>query len=191
MAKTDSGKDRPEPRVWTDLKTTPLKRTVWVHLASMITVLITQILLGITRENDSVILFGLGLVLTWMAIEATAELTAFTGLPLTVLTIATALEVNQYPDAPWIIISLTAGLVAWDTHHLLRRGNAVDHIERPREIENSHLRRLLLVSGIGSAAGVTAMLIRVNLGFGLALVLGLLAIYSIGQVIRYLRNHTT
>jgi hypothetical protein len=148
-------------------------------------------LMGITQGNNTIILFGPVLVGGWIVLEATRRLKALIGLPLSALTVATALEVNQYRNAPWILLSLTAGLVAWDTYHLLRRSSTIDHIEKPREIESLHLKRLLLVVGVGSAAGIIAMLAEVNLGFGLALVLGLLAVFGVSQIVRYLRKNST
>ena len=190
MVKIDLGNEKSRPKIGADFQMTPLRRTLWAHFASIGAVLITQVLLGITQDNDTIVIFGLGLVAAWMMIEATQKLAAFIGLPLTALTIATALEVNQYPNAPWILLSLTTGLAAWDTYHLLRRSNAIDHVERSTELEGVHLRRLFLLLGVGTVAGITAMLTEIDLGFGLALILGLLAIFGIGQTVRYLRKNS-
>ncbi len=186
----DSNNKPSKSDVWSALQETPLRRTVWVHLISLSVVLITQVLLGIIENNGTVVLFALSLVVAWMAIEAVDRLVILVGLPLSALTIATALEINRYPDAPWIILSLAAGLAAWDTYHLLRRSKGVDHIERSKDLETLHLRRLLVVLALGSGLGLVSMFAEVNLGFGLMLVLGLLAIVGIGQVIRYLRKYS-
>jgi hypothetical protein len=191
MAKTDRDNVESTPRLWETLQETPFRLTVWVHLAALTIVLLTQMLMGITQGNNTIILFGPVLVGGWIVLEATRRLKALIGLPLSALTVATALEVNQYRNAPWILLSLTAGLIAWDTYHLLRRSSTIDHIEKPREIESLHLKRLLLVVGVGSAAGIIAMLAEVNLGFGLALVLGLLAVFGVSQIVRYLRKNST
>lgn len=189
MDKIDVNHRESTSRPWSTLQETAFRRTIRVHLAAMGTVLITQILLGILQGNSTIVLFGLGLVAAWMAIEAAERLIILTGLPLSALTIATALEVSRYPQAPWIILSLTAGLAAWDTYHLIHRSSAIDHIERSKELEDIHLRRLLLVLSVGSIMGIAAMLTEINLGFGLVLVLGLLAVFGIGQIVRYLRKN--
>jgi hypothetical protein len=191
MDKIDVNNQESTSQLWSTLQETAFQRTVRVHLAAMGTVLITQILLGILHRNSAIVLFGLGLVAVWMAIETTERLIILTGLPLSALTIATALEVSRYPEAPWIILSLTSGLAAWDTYHLIHRSSGIDHIERSKELEDIHLRRLLLVVSVGSVLGLVVMLAEINLGFGLTLVLGLLAIVGIGQIVRFLRKNNT
>lgn len=188
---TDLSNTHSAPRIWTALQETPLRRTVWVHIIALGTVLITQGLLGIIQNSGSIVLFGLSLVVAWIAIEAVEKLAILQGLPLSALTIATALEVTRYPEDAWVILSLTAGLAAWDTYHLLRRTERVDHIENAKKLEALHLRRLLVVLALGSVVGFITMITKINLGFGLMLVLGLLAIFGIGQAVRYLRKNST
>jgi len=87
----------------------------------------------------------------------------------------------------WMLGGLGAALCAWElgswSHRL-----AAAQVLRQKEMERRHLRRLLVVVGLGSAlAGLTA-LVRLPLGFFWALTLGLVAALALARAISYLRE---
>lgn len=95
----------------------------------------------------------------------------------------------------WMLIGVAGTLTTWDLEHFVRRVRSTaesksdlggyDHLAR------RHLGRVLLVDGVGLALGTVALLIQVNLSFGVALALGLLAVLGVSQMIAFLRRSET
>jgi hypothetical protein len=91
-----------------------------------------------------------------------------------------------------MLSGVVAALAVWDLHDFLQRLRSVDWVdaqaERRRELEQSHLQRLLLVSSLGLFLTVIALGFRVRLGFGAALLLGLLTVVGLSRAITVLRS---
>lgn len=84
--------------------------------------------------------------------------------------------------APLLLLtSAVAALCAWDVGAFAQRIRAASHVERLGEMERRHLLRLALTAVLGFALGGAAMLLRVNLGFGVAAVLVILTVLALSQ----------
>ena len=88
----------------------------------------------------------------------------------------------------WALPSLIAALSAWDLAHFNRRLSV--GLAETRALERRHLRRVLLVDGLGLALAAAAWMVRVRLDFGLACVTGLIGIMGVSQIVRYLRRES-
>ena len=83
-----------------------------------------------------------------------------------------------------LLIGLVAAISAWNLDGFARRMDSVDALEHEGVLKRRHLQRLLLVDGLGLLAGAVALIVRVRLTFGLAVVLGLAALIALSRVIR-------
>ena len=90
-----------------------------------------------------------------------------------------------------LTIGMTAALSAWDMDHFARQLGDVDLVVRQRKLARRHLRRLLVVDGIALLFAVLALEVQIRLGFGLALVLGLVALLGLGRIVGFLGEETS
>ncbi len=90
----------------------------------------------------------------------------------------------------WALLGMMAALSAWDLDHFAQRLARAGQAGQARELERQHLRRLLLVDGLGLLLAAIALGLQVKLDFGLACILGLLAIVGLSQAIRFLRRES-
>jgi hypothetical protein len=90
----------------------------------------------------------------------------------------------------WALFGMVAALSAWDLGHFAQRLRFAGQVEDVCGLERQHLRRLLIVDGLGLLFASIALVIRVELGFGLALALGLLAVVGLSQALRFLRRES-
>lgn len=88
----------------------------------------------------------------------------------------------------WAPPVVVLALAAWDLGRFTARlqGPA----DETRELEHRHLRRLLVVSGLGLGLAWLALSMRLQLGFAVALGLGFLAVLGLSQVIRALARES-
>ena len=90
--------------------------------------------------------------------------------------------------AGWMLAGVVAALSAWDLDHFAQRLKRAGRVEGARALERGHLGRLLAVDGLGLALGALALGLRIQFGFGAALVLGLLAVWGLSRVVGFLRR---
>lgn len=88
------------------------------------------------------------------------------------------------------LLSLTAGLLAYDVDHARRRWATFHYQPRQAEMERLYLQRLatLAVAGVGLSAA--AMLITVQLSLFTAIFLGLLTVLGLSRAVAYLRRES-
>ena len=85
----------------------------------------------------------------------------------------------------WLLPGMVGALAAWDLDAFGSRLAQWAHIENERRLIHAHLRRLGAVSGIGLLLGA-ALFIRVQLSFGLALIIAFLAVLGAAFVLHQL-----
>jgi hypothetical protein len=90
--------------------------------------------------------------------------------------------------AGWMLAGVVAALSAWDLDHFAQRLKRAGWVEGTCALEHRHLRRLLAVDGLGFLLGAVALGIRIPFGFGVALVLGLLAMWGLSRAVGFLRR---
>jgi hypothetical protein len=103
-------------------------------------------------------------------------------------TLAAAIGMLLGLGAGWMLLGAAAALVAWDLDDLVRRLERAGRVEAQAAIESRHLARLAAVAGLGLALAAIPLGLRLDLGFGLVLLLGLLAVLGLGRVVAYLRR---
>ena len=81
----------------------------------------------------------------------------------------------------WLAFSSVAMLIAWDLQSFAWRLMAAGRIENETQLVVRHLRRLGSVSIAGLGLIVAATFLRFRIGFGIILVLGVLAILGLRQ----------
>jgi hypothetical protein len=88
----------------------------------------------------------------------------------------------------WLLGSLVMLLAAWDlsefSEHLARFD--VSRVS-PKLVQN-HIFRLFYVAGVGLVVGGLALVIKVRLGFDIAVLLGLLVFVGLAGAVRFLRR---
>lgn len=116
---------------------------------------------------------------TWMAPFTT-------GMYVTAAAVGGWLDLN-----PWLlVIGFTAALSAWDLDAFARQLEDVDAVEEERVLKGRHLRRLLVVDGLGLLSAAVALAVRVNLSFTLALALALIVLVGVSRAISFVRRES-
>jgi hypothetical protein len=88
----------------------------------------------------------------------------------------------------WMLVGVVTALVAWDLDRFVWRVRAAGRVEDADALERRHLRRLLAVGGTGLLLGVIAFSLRIRLGFAVAFLLALLALWGLSRVVGFLRR---
>lgn len=96
----------------------------------------------------------------------------------------TLLGIRLYLLLPAII----SALAAWDLIRFEKRIGNIEISEGILKIEKRHLSLLGLALGIGLIFATIVLTIRIQIGFGVVLFLGVILIISIGQIYRWLTN---
>ena len=71
----------------------------------------------------------------------------------------------------WMLLSVVAGLTAWDLHHFACRLHLVRDHDVLKKLERAHLCRLLLVDSLGIALAGIALRINISISLGFTLFL--------------------
>lgn len=90
----------------------------------------------------------------------------------------------------WLLLSTVAALAAWDLDDFAQRLQDVGDDEDARTLEHHHVRRLAAVSGIGLLLGALALTLRFDLRFGVVFALGLIAVFGLSRLMKFLRRES-
>ena len=85
-----------------------------------------------------------------------------------------------------LVVGFVAALSAWDLDTFARRLRRVDAVEHEERVKRRHLRRLVVVDGLGLALALLALNVQIRLSFGAALGLGLIALLALGRALGFL-----
>jgi hypothetical protein len=91
----------------------------------------------------------------------------------------------------WMLCAVVAAISAWDLDHFAQRLRSVGRVEGKQELERRHLRRLLVMDALGLLLAALATVLQFRLGFGAALLLGVLAVLGLSRLIGFLRRQHT
>lgn len=105
---------------------------------------------------------------------------------LILLVIAAAIGLRMDLEPALMLFGVVAALSAWDLDHFARRLTEAGRVEQEQALTRHHLRRLLIVDAVGLLLGAVALLIRVDLSFGVVLLLALLALLGLSRAISFL-----
>jgi len=114
--------------------------------------------------------------------------TASVGLVCFVVIAAVGLGMRLWDG--WMLAGVVGALSAWDLDHFARRLRGPGKVEGAHALERRHLQRLLIVDGAGLLLGAVALRARIELGFGAALLLGVLATLGLTRAIGFMRRQS-
>ncbi|MBK9053758.1 MAG: hypothetical protein IPL78_23495 [Chloroflexi bacterium] len=90
----------------------------------------------------------------------------------------------------WLLLSLTAGLLAYDLDHARRRWALFSHWPKRAEMERRYLQRMFLVGIVGVGLGAAALNITLQFTLTTAIILGFLAVLGLSRAVAYLRRES-
>jgi hypothetical protein len=131
--------------------------------------------------------FALGVGLLWL-LDTRREEGRMAPVGLVALVAAAAVGLWLGVRAGWMLFGAVAALSAWDLDHFARRLWRAGQVEKVRHLEATHLRRLAIVDGVALLIATVALGIRVTLGFGVALLMGGLAILGLTRAVGSLKS---
>lgn len=114
------------------------------------------------------------------------------GLFTLLLIIAVGLVIGMAPG--WGIVALVVALAAWEFDYFWRLLDSSDHAEKRIRVERRdrlirrHRRRVIVVCLAGALLAGATTVVQVQLGFGLALLLGLISLAGISRAVHFLRR---
>jgi hypothetical protein len=89
---------------------------------------------------------------------------------------------------PLLVVSLTAGLAAWDLDHFTRRVKDNTPVEHLHRMEKQHIQQLLVVCGIGLLIAEGTLLIEIQLGFWTVFGAALVVLFGLNWAIGLIRR---
>ncbi len=160
---------------------------------------------GLLGEPIGVLVF-VALGLLWLVGQKYQKRT-LAGLGLLGFAIGALLGTWYGVRSGWLLIGITAALVAWDLHHFIQHMLVSERAEaaskdmvpedrgarlnaEARALERAHLQRLAIVSGAGLLLGTLALTVKLTLRFGVIFALGLIATFGLSRLIHYLRQES-
>jgi hypothetical protein len=90
--------------------------------------------------------------------------------------------------AAGLLASMVFLLAAWDLGEFMSHLESFEVDQVSPLLINLHLKRLVVVSGVGLLLGGAALVIQIRLGFETALLLGLLVFIGLAGMVRFLRR---
>lgn len=87
-----------------------------------------------------------------------------------------------------VMVGLTGTVSAWDLEHFKRKLEDADVVEGLTGLSRRHLIGVLLADAVGLAAGWAALRLQLQLSFGVAILLGLMALVGLSRVIILLQR---
>ena len=163
-----------------------IQRIFWAHLLTAVAVLaIGYAWKGVILASLVIVLFG-GL---WYASQRHGR-PGIEGLVFTLFVLTAA--AGLYLSIPgWLLmLVVAASLGAWDLDHFLQRLSSVDRVAFETGLGRQHIRRLMMVEGIGYLAGLTAITIRLQISFGWVALLIFLVVIGISQVVQFVKKQS-
>ena len=124
-------------------------------------------------------LLGHRLGLKWIS---SLELLLFVGLAV----------IGIWQELPfgWMLLGIIAALTTWDMENFYQRMEGVERVDHRETLKRKYLQRLLIIEGSGALFAIAAVNLTVNFSFGSALLLGLLAMFSLSRTIGFLRRES-
>lgn len=99
-----------------------------------------------------------------------------------------AIGILRQMNPQWALIGLVAALAGWDLLHFYWRWDGVKNQQDGNLLARRHLLRLGALSLIGFVTAEMAILFRTRMGFGLLVLIGMMAIIMVGWVVNLVRR---
>jgi hypothetical protein len=157
----------------------PLRRAVLGFLASVLA-------LGFGLAGHPLIAAGAALLCVgWLAIgwRAAGSNPALDDFGLLVFIGITVWGFWQGLSAWLALVAVLLALAAWDMGRFIRRQVLALNEEMAARMERTHLIRLGQALGGGLLLGSLALLVRIPLDFGMALVIGIIAVVALSRLV--------
>ncbi|MBN1148041.1 MAG: hypothetical protein JXA78_12355 [Anaerolineales bacterium] len=154
-----------------------LRYLTWLSLASALSVLI----LGFAGGGYWVLsCIPIALAILWL-IGVRYERRWLVNLVVLAFFIATVAISVLGISIIWLILGAHSLLLAWDLQYFTWRMQPAVHIEAEEQAIQRHLGRIAAICALGCVLSLAALLLRLRLGFGVIVLLGLLAILGLRQ----------
>jgi len=89
-----------------------------------------------------------------------------------------------------LLTGLTAALSGWELDDFARQLDGVDAVEHEGALKRRHLQRLATADGLALLSGFLALVVKVRLSFGVAVVLGLVALIALSRAMGFFRRES-
>jgi hypothetical protein len=89
-----------------------------------------------------------------------------------------------------LVVGVIAALSAWNLDGLARELASVDAVKHQRVLQESYLKRLLLVDGLSFLLAAAAATVRLRLSFSIALLVALVGLVGLSRVLRFIRGRS-
>ena len=134
-------------------------------------------------------LVSLGFAALWVLIRRRSIRLSWASSLLFVFSTAAAVMGALIGLVPWLmLLAISSAMAAWDLDFFLRRMETADLILDRARLERQHLLKLGAVEGIALTVGTVALLIHLQVGFGMEVFLGALTVALITQAVGFIRR---
>jgi hypothetical protein len=134
-------------------------------------------------------LLALGLGVLWL-VGHWRRVSWAASLGLVLVAGTAAAGILQDVGAGWMLVAVIAALSAWDLDAFVGRLKRTARVEGQEGLERQHLLRLLIVNLLGLVLASVALGLRFRIGFGLVLLLAMLAVLGLSRAIGLLRQES-
>ncbi len=93
--------------------------------------------------------------------------------------------------AGWMLLAVVMALTAWDLDSFVRGMERAERVEGRQDLERRHVLRLVAVEGVGVLLATVALGVRLDIGFGAVLLLGLVAVFGLSRVVVFFRRQVS
>jgi hypothetical protein len=107
-------------------------------------------------------------------------------LALLISTLTLAVAAGLEVGAGWLLLGMSGALAAWDLDDFARRLSHVDGVGSEAKMVHIHLQRLGFALLLGLILGSLALLVQIELSYGLIFFLVLLVFFTLSYVITLL-----
>ena len=155
-------------------------------------IFLTAVLVGVAFSRSQPVwgpFIGLLIAFGWVVGEIRNYEWA-SAIALILYSIAALFTVIPTQSAIWGVLIIVAALCAWNTAQFDRLIGTTKNIPEESGLKRQFFQRLLLVAAGGTLLAMMASVISLNISFGLALGLAVLAVIGLSQAFIFLRRES-
>lgn len=88
----------------------------------------------------------------------------------------------------WMLIAVTAGLMAWDFEYFTNRMARTLRVDKSPDIEWIHIKRIATVAALGLGLGALALAANLNINFAWMVILAVISVYGVARIVSYTKQ---
>lgn len=163
-----------------------IQRVFWAHVAVGVGALALGY--GLAGQFWAALVFAL-LGALWFAGQRSGN-RSLEGLMLLIFCAAAGIGFWTRVPGVALLVSVVGVLGAWDLDNFLRRLGSVGRVDFQSGLGREHMRRLVIIEGVGLVAGLVALTAQARIPFWWEGLLALLAVVGISRIIAFIRRQT-